>query len=134
VGGARVAVSAANISETVKYVGAQTIGCAKLEYTKKQRKLEVKKRHLETVGGMMVLETRGAFAERASESSSYRVAGALTAAAPEVVIEASEKIELRCGGSTITLLPERIEISAATFKLEGATSLTADTKKIEHNC
>jgi hypothetical protein len=93
----------------------------------------VKKRHLETVGGAMVLRTKGAFGETASEAMSYRAGAAISATAPHVVIEASEKIELRCGASSITILPDSIEISASAFKLEDAASLVAETKRIEHN-
>jgi len=134
VGGAKVAITAASMSETAKYLGVQSIGCAKLEYTKKQRTLEVKKRHFETVGGTMVLTTEGAFGETASEIASYQVGALLSATAPDVVIEASERIELRCGASSITILPTRVEINTPAFKLDGAASLVALTKKIEHNC
>ena len=58
---------------------------------------------------------------------------ALTADAPDVLVEAEDKIEIKCGKSVITILPDSVEISATTFDLSKAPSLVTVTKKVEHN-
>jgi len=132
VGGAMVRLSGATISDDVGKVSAQLIGGAKLETAKCNRATYKKKTYTETVGGTMMLKTNGIFLDNADETSRWRVGAALSASAPSVWIEAKEKIVLKCGSSTLTIEPDKIEIKAAAFDLDGG-KLQFDSKKLEHN-
>jgi type VI secretion system secreted protein VgrG len=133
VGGAMIKVSAQSITEVVSKLSVQTVGGIKMEMATKKRPLSVSKRLLETVGGAMVLKTDKGFTDTARTTSSYTVGGALTAKAPDILIEATEKIEIKCGGSTITVLPDSVELSATMIDLSGAPSFDADAGMIKHN-
>lgn len=133
IGGAAAKISAKAISEQVAMVTLQTIGGAKMEFAKKDRVLDVRTTHLETVGGAMMLKTNGTFMDHADTTSSFDVAGSLTATAPEIYLEAKNKIVIRCGGSTITLLPDSVEIKAPSLDLSKSGNLHSITQTIEHN-
>jgi hypothetical protein len=49
-----------------------------------------------------------------------------------MLVEAKDKIVLRCGSSTITIVPGSVEIKASSYDLSGAT-LDYDTKLVKHN-
>lgn len=132
VGGAMVRLSGATISDDVGKVSVQLIGGAKLETVKCNRATDVKKTYKETVGGTMMLKTNGVFLDNADQTSRWQVGAALSASAPNVWIEAKEKIVLKCGGSSLTIEPDKIEIKAAAFDLDGG-KLQFDSKKLEHN-
>lgn len=133
VGGAVVKVSAKAISEQVGKVTVQTIGGAKLEYAKKDRVLDVRTNHIETVGGAMILKTNGTFMDHAGTTSSFTIGGAMKATAPEIYIEAKTKIVLRVGGSSITILPDSVEIKASSLDLSKSGNLHSATQTIAHN-
>jgi hypothetical protein len=86
----------------------------------------------ETVAGAMFLKSGGAFIDGATQTSSWKIGGALNATAPDVYVEAVEKIEVKVGGSVITILPDSVEITAPSFDLSGA-QLKVETQKVEHN-
>lgn len=131
-GGAVVKVSDQTISEDVGKVSVQLIGGVKLENAKMNRATDVKKQFHETIGGAMTLMTDGKYIDNAQVLSSWRVAAALTARAPSMLVEAKDKIVLRCGESTITILPDSVEIKTATYDLSGA-KLDYDTSLVTHN-
>jgi len=132
-GGAVVKTSNQTISEDVGKISLQVIGGVKLEKCKVNRATDVKKRFFETVGGSMVLDSGGTYIDNAQKTSSWRITGALTARAPSVHIEAKDKIVLRVGASTITILPESVEIKSPSFDLGGSGKLDYDAKIIQHN-
>jgi hypothetical protein len=131
-GGAVVKVSDQTISEDVGKVSVQLIGGVKLENAKMNRATDVKKQFHETIGGAMTLTTDGKYIDNAQVLSSWRVAAALTARAPSMLVEAKDKIVLRCGESTITILPDSVEIKTSTYDLSGA-KLDYDTSLVTHN-
>lgn len=133
VGGARMLMSAKSIGESVKLLAAQTIGGAKVELAADGRSLEVKKIHVESVGGTMVKRTSGAFTESASVSSTYTAGGLIQATAPEILIEAKQKIRLVCGGTSITITTDTVEIVTPSLTLDGASKLVLVTPRVEHN-
>jgi type VI secretion system secreted protein VgrG len=133
VGGAAVKVSADSIRDKLGKASAQTIGAVKLEMTDKSRPIQVGKKYVETVGGAMVLKTDDEFSDMADTTSTLAAGGMLSAKAPDVLIEATDKIELRCGATTITLLPSSIEVSSPTLDLTSCSHLEAVAPKIEHN-
>jgi type VI secretion system secreted protein VgrG len=132
-GGARVAVSAGQIAEQVQALSAQTIGGAKVEISKAGRSLEVKGDAVETVGGVLIEKTLGAFSETAATELRYGVGGLFSAGAPEIVIEADDRIEIKCGASSIAVLPDRIEIKASTLKIADSSELVAVSDRIDYN-
>jgi type VI secretion system secreted protein VgrG len=133
VGGAAVKISANSISDKLGKASVQTIGGIKLEIAKKSRPIQVGMRYQETVGGSMVLRTDDELTDQAETTSSLKVGGMLTAKAPDVLIEATDKIEIRCGAASITVLPDSIELSAPTLDLSGSAHLEAIAPSIDHN-
>jgi type VI secretion system secreted protein VgrG len=131
-GGAVVKASNQTISEDVGKVSVQVIGGVKLEKAKQNRATDVKKQYYENVGGAMTLKTSGKYIDNAQKLSSWRVAAKLAAKAPSMLVEAKDKIVLRCGSSTITIVPGSVEIKASSYDLSGAT-LDYDTKLVKHN-
>lgn len=132
-GGAVVKMSNQTISEDVGKVSLQVVGGVRLEKAKVNRSTDVKKQYYETVGGSMVLTSEGTYVDNAQKTSSWRVVGSLTGEAPSMLIEAKEKIVLKVGASTITILPESVEIKSPSFNLSDAAKLDYDTKLVQHN-
>ena len=93
----------------------------------------MRKNFLETVGAAMILKTNDTYIDHADKTLSLKVGGTLTAAAPELYVEAKTKIELRCGNSTITLTTKSVEIKAQNLDLSKCENLYSKTKTIEHN-
>jgi type VI secretion system secreted protein VgrG len=133
VGGAAVKVSAQSMAETVMLGSVQAIGGAKLELAGGARNIQTKLIHLETVGGGMMLKTAGAFNNTAAVGASYTVGGLWSMAAPILTIEAKAKIVLACGGSSITITPDAVEIHTPKLDLSQSKLLDADGSRIDHN-
>jgi len=131
-GGAVVKASGQTISEDVGKVSLQLIGGVKLEKAKQNRATDVKKQYFETVGGAMNLKTSGKYIDNAQKVSSWRIASNLAAKAPSIVVEAKDKIVIRCGDSTITVVSGTVEIKTPSYDLSGA-KLDYDTKLVQHN-
>jgi type VI secretion system secreted protein VgrG len=131
-GGAVVKASNQTISEDVGKVSLQVIGGIKLEKAKQNRATDVKKQYYETVGGAMTLTTSGKYIDNAQKLSSWRVALKLGAKAPSMLVEAKDKIVLKCGASTITIVPGTVEIKTPSYDLSAA-KLDYDTKLVKHN-
>jgi type VI secretion system secreted protein VgrG len=133
VGGAAMKVAGKSMSEDVGTVATQTIGGLKIEQAKEERLLDVRKDYTETIGGVMLLSTSERFIDHANTTSSWVVGGTATMKAPDVWIQAKDRIELRCGSSVIVILPDSVEIRAKKFDLSQAGLLDSDTLVIEHN-
>ncbi|MFT3764720.1 MAG: type VI secretion system tip protein TssI/VgrG [Minicystis sp.] len=133
VDGAQVKISSLSITEDVSTTSAQKIGALKYEDAKNQRVLDVRKTLTETVHGGMLLRTQKRYIDHANTTNSWVVAAKSAATAPDVWIEAKDKIELKCGGSTIVILPDSVEIRATGFDLTQASHLEALSGVIEHN-
>ena len=147
VGGAMVKASAASLTENIGSAPAfgpisgpaiggvlQAIGGAKIEISVKDRTITVKKIYNETVGGSMVLNTSAELAELADLASSVKVGGALAATAPEIIVEATAEIVVKCGGSTLTINSGGVKIKAGNINLSDAALLEATGATVEHNC
>jgi type VI secretion system secreted protein VgrG len=132
-GGAVIKASGASISEDVGKMSAQLIGGVKIEKAKMNRSIDVKKQYYETVGGTMMLDSGGTYVDNAQKTSKWRVAAAMSLGAPSLHIEAKDKIVLRVGSSTITILPDSVEIKTPSFDLGSAAKLDYDAKTIQHN-
>ncbi|MFO0588483.1 MAG: type VI secretion system tip protein TssI/VgrG [Polyangiaceae bacterium] len=132
VGGVDLKVSKNSISEDVGKNSLQVVGGAKIEISNLDIPQDTGIKLSETVGGVMFLKAGGAFIDGATKTSSWQIGSALTATAPEVYVEAVDKIEIKCGGSVMTILPDSVEITTPAFDLSGA-ELKVETKKVEHN-
>jgi type VI secretion system secreted protein VgrG len=134
VGGVMMKVSGKSISEDVGKVAVQLVGGAKLELAKKARALEVAKVYTEMVGAAILLDTDASYTDHADLTSKWKVGAKAGASAPELLVEASEKIEIKCGTSILTILPDSIEIKTDALDLSEAESLDAVSQVIDHNC
>jgi len=132
VGGAVAKLSTESISETAGLLSAQLIGGAKVELAKTNRTLDVTKTYQETVGGAIVLQSNAKYTDNADTIATWQVGALLDAQAPEVHIEANEKIQVKCGDSVLTIDQESIKLNATKLNLSAA-HLDADTGAIEHN-
>ena len=132
VGGVRVAASGGTISEDVSKVTVQTIGGAKIEMAGTNCPVDVKKSYTETVGGAMVLKAGGNYADTADVKSFWTVGAKLSAKAPKVFFEAKDKIEIKCGGSSLVITKDTVEIVSPSYDLSGAF-LDVNTSVVNHN-
>ena len=87
----------------------------------------------ETVGGAMTMESQAFFMDGADKTAHWEVAGGITGKAPFVHVDAKNKIELKCGGSTLTITETTIELKAASYDLSASSEIIALSKLIKHN-
>jgi type VI secretion system secreted protein VgrG len=132
-GGAQVRISKQSITEDVGTSSKQTIGSLKYEDAKNQRVLDVRVSLTEDIEGGMLLKTDKRYIDHANTTSTWLVTAKSTAQAPDVWIEARDKIELRCGASVIVILPDSVEIQASSYDLTQASFLEAKSSLIVHN-
>lgn len=133
IGGVDLKISQKSIVEDVGKIAKQQVSGAKLEFSALDAPTDVGEKLIENVGGAMFLKTDGAFLDGAVKTSNWKVAAAMIGKAPVVYVEALEKIELKCGASTITILPDSIEITSPSFDLSSSKYLEVVSKMIEHN-
>ncbi|AKT38167.1 type VI secretion system Vgr family protein [Chondromyces crocatus] len=133
VGGAMIRATASAITESHGWVSVQTIGGAKIELVKKSRVVDVKKNHIETVGGAVMLTTGGAYRDHAKTSSSWTTLGVAALRAPVIVLEATERLQLAVGSSVITITPDEITIAASTFDLSKSSAVVMNTAQASYN-
>ncbi len=132
IGGADLKVAKNSITEDTGKIATQVVGGAKIEISGLDMPADTGIKYDETVAGVMMLKSGGALIDGATKTAAWEIGGALTATAPDVYVEAVDKIQVKCGGSVITILPDSVEISAPSFDLSGA-ELKVETQKVEHN-
>jgi type VI secretion system secreted protein VgrG len=133
VGGAQLKVAAQGIRHETGGVGVFTVGAAKLQFIAKERALDVSKQYIESIGGLLMCKSAGKYTDNASVSQTWNVGGAIQASAPEVKIEATEKVEIVCGASSITLYPDSVELRSTNLDLGEASDIEVKTAIIKHN-
>src|SRR5690606_26799627 len=133
VGGAQLKMSAKSVVDSHGGVSVQTIGGAKIEITKKARLLDVEKVLFETVGGAIVIKADGSYTDTAETTSSWTVGAELATGTTDLIVRAQDKIEIVCGGSSLTLLPDSVEISTPELDLGQAKVVETETPLVEHN-
>jgi type VI secretion system secreted protein VgrG len=131
--GAVTTQSEAMIGIDVTNGAEQTIGVDKFEHAAKDRLIDVHENYDETVGSNMTMESSALFMDGADNTSHWEVSAAITGKAPSIHMDAKNKIELKCGGSTITITETDVEIKASSYDLSGSTDIIAITKLIKHN-
>jgi type VI secretion system secreted protein VgrG len=133
VGGAQLKMSAKSVVDSHGGVSVQTIGGAKIEITKKARLLDVEKYLFETVGGAIVIKADGSYTDAAETTSSWTVGADLATGTTDLVVRAQDKIEIICGDSSLTLLPDSVEINTPELDLGKAKVVETETPLVEHN-
>jgi type VI secretion system secreted protein VgrG len=132
IGGVDLRVATHSISEDTGKNATQVVGGAKIEISGLDMPADTGIQSTETVAGAMLLKAGGAFIDGAIQTSDWKIGGALTATAPDIYVEAVDKIQITCGNSVITILPDSVEIASPSFDLSGA-ELKVETQKVEHN-
>lgn len=132
IGGAQLKAAYKGIAETSNGVSLQTIGGAKLELIKKGRALKAKT-YFETVAGAVLLKAGANFSDVAKTSAAWKVGGLVTTKAIDLVITATEKVEIKCGSSSLVVTKDGVELKAAELDLSNAELLPAESPRIEHN-
>ena len=121
VGGAMVKVSAKTIAENVRLASVQAVGGLKVELARAARKIEVKGRHVETVGGSMVLKSAATWSSLSANYGEYRFGAALDVDSPAIRVTAQQKVLVVCGKSSILVTPDEVVIRGASIDTSGAT-------------
>ncbi len=132
VGGAAVKLGAESITETSGRRAMQTVGVAKLEKAKAGRKIDVRADYEESTTNL-IMKTAARYVDQAEESGSWSSDGKLSAEGADILVEAKDRIELRCGNSTLVINSDGIELSGDNLDLVDADKLVFETKTIEHN-
>ena len=133
VGGLQLKMSRKGVSDSHGAVSVQTIGGARLEFTKKDRQLDVEKYLFETVGGLLMIKTDENYGDSATTTNTWTVGAAITTQTPELLIRAVDKLEIQCGDSALVLLPESLEIRTPELDLSKAKTVQTETPLVEHN-
>ncbi len=133
VGGALVRQSDGIISEDIGGATIQLIAGARLELCGENRVLNVSKRFDENIKGSLLMKSNAKLMDGSDTETSWTVGGALSGKAPHIHIEAKDKIELLCGGSSITIDTEQVTVKALSYDLSNAAEVVATTGVIKHN-
>jgi type VI secretion system secreted protein VgrG len=132
VGGVLLRIAGQSITRRVGPAWIETVGGMK--YTKSGQSVMVSsgKNMTETIGGSVVLKAGTNINEDSTESGTWTVLGTFQGESKESLIEANDKIEIRCGKSILQVDPEGLTLSADQIELNGE-ELELVTAVIEHN-
>ena len=121
VGGAMIKVTAGEMVESQGGSGTyQLIGGAKVEVAGQERNGSVTGAYVENVGASMTCQAK-VVAEQSDSALSATVAGSVTAQAKEIIVSGDSQIELKCGGTSITITAGGVEICAPALDQSGGT-------------
>lgn len=132
VGGSWISAAATGLDHATAGAGAETVGGAKLQVGAGGVGLTSKGALAETVGAAYITTAGGNFGETASGKVAITVGGAFLVTTPTIEIEAESEIKIVCGGSSITIKSDSIEIKSPAIPAPGAT-IAKDGGKIQHN-
>ncbi len=132
VGGVLLRVAGQSVSRRVGPLWFETVGGLKYVNSGYTITDSSEKNTTEMIGGSMSLDAGTTINEDASEKGTWTVIGKLEGTAKEGLIEAHDKIEIRCGKSVLTIDPEGLTLSSPQIELEGK-ELELITSIIEHN-
>jgi type VI secretion system secreted protein VgrG len=133
VGGSVQRTSQTAVLEDVGEISQQLVLGSKTEIAGGTRSLDVKTILTETITGSMTCQSGGTYVEGADERSRWESKACFDTSAPEIYLEAKDKIEIRCGGSSLVILPDSVEFRSVAFDLSQSPQLDTITKKINHN-
>ncbi len=132
VGGSWVSAAGTGLDHVTAGAGAETVGGAKLQVGAGGVGLTSKGALAETVGAAYVTAAGGNCGETAGGKVSIQVGGAFVVNSPAIEIEAESEIKIVCGGSSITIKTDSIEVKSPALPAPGAT-IAKDGGKIQHN-
>lgn len=132
VGGVLLRLAGQSISRRVGPLWVETVGGMK--YVKAGNTItdSSTKNTTEFIGGSVLLDAGTTINEDASEKGTWTVIGKFSGDAKEALIEAHDKIEIRCGKSVLCIEPDGFTLSSPQIELEGK-ELELVTAIIEHN-
>lgn len=132
VGGVFVRIAGQSIGRRVGKLWVETV--AGIKYVKSGHTItdSSDKNTTEVIGGSVVLKAGTTINEDASEKATWTVVGKLQGDAKEGLIEAHDRIEIRCGKSVLRVEPDGLTMSSPQIELEG-DELEFITAVIEHN-
>jgi len=110
----------------------QQIGGSKLEILGADNPLTVNEKCTVKIGASYLMSTKDVFMDGSKYLTNWQVQSAVEGKAPHVHIEAQDKIELKCGASTICVDKTSVTIRTPNYDLSGA-QLVSDTSIINHN-
>ncbi len=125
VGGARLSVGVKSISASSSLASAQLIGGARLDLAKKGLGVAVDGRHLETAGGLMMLQTAAKLTQKGSAKITYAVGGPTVVRGQTLTVKAEKEIVVTCGATSMTIDASSVTIKTPKLHTEGST-LTID--------
>lgn len=132
VGGVLMRVAGQSVARRVGPLWLETVGGLKYVNSGYTITDSSAKNTTEMIGGSMTLNAGTTINEDASEKGTWTVVGTLEGTAKEGLIEAHDKIEIRCGSSVLTIEPDGVTLSSPQIELEGK-ELELVTSVIEHN-
>lgn len=132
VGGALLRVAGQSITDALEGTSVQLVGAMKMEFAKAERTTTVSKTMNETIGGSLDIRTNAEFIDNADKLEEITVIGGLSGTAPEVWVEATKSLRIKCGETVITVTTDTVRFEGSTLDLSGA-HIDADTTQIEHN-
>ncbi len=133
IGGAVQRTSNTAVVEDVGQISQQQVAGSKSEFAGGSRSLDVKTTLREEIGGSMTCQSGGTYVDGAMERARWHSKACFDSSAPEIYLEAKDKIEIRCGGSSLVILPDSVEFRSVAFDLSQSGQLDTITKKINHN-
>jgi type VI secretion system secreted protein VgrG len=133
IGGSDLKQASGSVVEDVGKNSKQIIAGSKQETAAVDRFIDSRNKYIESIGGSLLLRSAGRFQDGAEKKARWTIAAALIARAPKVFLQAKDKIELRCGATVLTVLPDSVEITSPSFDLSDAKHIEVVTKKVTHN-
>jgi type VI secretion system secreted protein VgrG len=132
VSGSHIQAAGTGVGEMTAGAGAETVGGAKVWAGAAGCETSVKGAFAETVGGAYVITAGADAGETTTGPLAITVGGAFLANAPSIEIEASSKISIRAGGSSLTITSGKIEVKAPSIASPAGT-IKKKGSTIKHN-
>ncbi len=132
VGGVMMRVAGQSIGRRVGPLWLEAVGAIKYVKSGSSITNGSTKNTTELIGGSVVLQAGTAINEDANKTNTWTVGGIMKGTAKEALIEAHDRIEIRCGKSVLTIEPDGLTLSSPQINLEGQ-ELELITALIEHN-
>lgn len=133
VGAAHINLAATAITQESGAVSLSAVGGLRMRVSGKNHAVDVEQHYVEAIGGLLMQKTKGKYVDAATDSASWTAGLAFEAKGKEISIKAEEKIELVCGDSVITLLPDKVEIGGKNLDVSKSSDIVIKTSKVEHN-
>lgn len=132
VGGAHALITPSTISESAEAVGSEIVGGARIDIASDNVVRSSQVAIAETAGGVMLLNSGAGYSHLAKAALSMTAGGVVSVDGTSVSIKAAAMLQLRCGGSSITITPSSVEFNSAAITIDGGV-LSSTAPSIVHN-